>query len=447
MIAKMATRRALLANPCAAPPVGIAHDAPVRGVLGSPLPTLRSRLPQPQMSETPSSQPTPPLTEAIAAARARLAPYWIHSPPLFVVTTAGDEPSQLCFIEPALADRVILLAFWQTTSLPARAQAPAIARWQAAYAPSGFLTVGIHTPEFEFARERAHVAAAAAALGIRYPIALDQDGAIARALAVERWPHLVLLDRDGEVVFERAASGPGASATEEGAEAEAEAEAAIRAALLTGRPGLALPPAMAAAPPAEAPSGASRGRPAPDVTTMRAAAPLSPDLACGFLRGRSGNRESRLDATGGVVECAAETRRASDVPYLAGRWRATRESWVAVPAPGHPSRLLLRCRAGEVHAILGPHDTEPASVAILLAGRPLPPALYGRDVVLAPDSTDPAAGEVSRTRPVAAPGLLHLVTSPSGSGPLDLELVVAERPVAIYGFRFAHPHAPQPGRG
>ena len=386
------------------------------------------------MSETPSSPaPGPGLPEEIAAARARLARYWIHSPPLFVATAAGDEPSQLCFLEPALADRVILLHFWQTTSLRARAQVATIVRWQAAYGARGFLAIGVHTPEFEFARERAHVLAEAAALGIRYPIALDQDGAMAGALGVERWPQLVLLDRHGEVVFEK---GPADGADE--SSTAGEAEAAIRTALLAGGPGTALPAAVAAAPLVE-----SDGRDAgdrPEGVAPQTAAPVTPDLPGGFLRGTLGNRDSRLDATGGVVDCGAEGRRASDVIYLAGRWRATRESWVAVPAPGNPSRLLVRCRAGEVHAILGRDEASPATVTVRLAGRPVPPAMHGRDLTLA---ADPGAGEASRTRPITAPGLLHLVTSPDAIGPLEIELVIAEQPVHVYGVRFA-PHRRTP---
>jgi hypothetical protein len=378
------------------------------------------------LSENPASH------AALAAARAKLAPYWLHSPPLFVATGGGEEPSQLCFLEPALADRVVLLAFWQSTSLLARAQAAMVARWQAAYGARGFLAVGIHTPEFEFARARAHVAAEAAAVGIRYPVALDQDGAMARALAVERWPHLVLLDPQGEVVFEHTAvSGVG-----EGALAGA-AEPAIRAALLASRPGMALPPPVSGAPP-PVDAGGTGVEAAPG--SAAAVAPVSPDLPCGFLRGSLGNRESRLAATGGVVDCALEHRRASDVLYLAGRWQATRESWLAVPARGNPSRLLVRCRAGEVHAILGPHTlSDQAEVTVHLGGRPVPPAMHGPDLTLVPD---PGAGTASRTRPISSPGLLHLL-SVEEMGPLDLELVVAERPAHVYGLRFGPPR-PRP---
>jgi hypothetical protein len=59
----------------------------------------------------------------------------------------------------------------------------------------------VHSPEFAFERVPKNVRAAVRKLGIRYPVALDNDFATWRAYANEYWPAKYLIDRTGRVRY------------------------------------------------------------------------------------------------------------------------------------------------------------------------------------------------------------------------------------------------------
>ena len=61
------------------------------------------------------------------------------------------------------------------------------------------MVVGVHTPEFAFEHVVSNVRAQAAALGVRYPVAIDDDYATWNAYDNEYWPADYLIDAQGIV--------------------------------------------------------------------------------------------------------------------------------------------------------------------------------------------------------------------------------------------------------
>jgi Thioredoxin like C-terminal domain len=59
----------------------------------------------------------------------------------------------------------------------------------------------VHAPEFAFERVPSNVRTAVRKLGIRYPVALDNDFATWTAYANEYWPAKYLIDRQGRVRY------------------------------------------------------------------------------------------------------------------------------------------------------------------------------------------------------------------------------------------------------
>ena len=89
----------------------------------------------------------------------------------------------------ALRDKaVVLIDFWDYTCVNCIRTLPYVVAWNKRYAQSGLVVVGVHAPEFSFAREGSHVAEAAARFGLEYPIALDNEYAIWRAYSNRFWP-------------------------------------------------------------------------------------------------------------------------------------------------------------------------------------------------------------------------------------------------------------------
>ena len=59
--------------------------------------------------------------------------------------------------------------------------------------------IGVHAPEFEFEKNVDNVRRAARDMKVNYPIAIDNDYAIWRALKNEYWPALYFVDAQGKI--------------------------------------------------------------------------------------------------------------------------------------------------------------------------------------------------------------------------------------------------------
>jgi cytochrome c biogenesis protein CcdA/thiol-disulfide isomerase/thioredoxin len=111
---------------------------------------------------------------------------WINSEPLTVRGLRG---------------KVVLIDFWTYSCINCLRTLPHIKAWDRAYRDDGLAIIGVHSPEFAFERVPGNVRTAVRRLGIRYPVALDNDFATWRAYANEYWPAKYLIDRNGRVRY------------------------------------------------------------------------------------------------------------------------------------------------------------------------------------------------------------------------------------------------------
>ncbi len=83
-------------------------------------------------------------------------------------------------------------------------------RWDERYRDDGFEIVGVHAPEFAYEADVANIEAAAADLGVTWPIALDPDKRTFHFWQEGprgHWPRIYLLDRDGHVRYDHIGEG------------------------------------------------------------------------------------------------------------------------------------------------------------------------------------------------------------------------------------------------
>jgi hypothetical protein len=92
---------------------------------------------------------------------------------------------------------VPLVWFWDYCSLNALRALPYLQEWHRRYSELGLKTIGVHSPQFDFGRERSPVEHAAGRLGIEFPVALDSAYQTWRLYGNEVWPALYLGDRRG----------------------------------------------------------------------------------------------------------------------------------------------------------------------------------------------------------------------------------------------------------
>src|SRR5215216_7576934 len=117
---------------------------------------------------------------------------WVNSAPL---TAEG------------LRGKVVLVDFWEYTCINWIRTLPFIKAWNRDYAALGLVVVGVHAPEFEFGKQAENIDRGIRDHGLTYPIAIDNQFAIWRALGNDAWPAKYLFDAQGRLVKRWAGEG------------------------------------------------------------------------------------------------------------------------------------------------------------------------------------------------------------------------------------------------
>jgi thiol-disulfide isomerase/thioredoxin len=310
-----------------------------------------------------------------------------------------------------LRGRVAMIDFWDYTCLGCLRAIPYLIAWYERYPADAFAVVGVHTPEFRFARTRALVERAAADLGIRYPVLLDNERRTWEQYAARAWPTRVLVDPDG-YVRHRA----------EGVATFRESERALRRLLHEHNPEMPMPRPQDAIRPDDE-SGVGRYR-------------ATPDLYVGYERGALGNPMGYAAASPMVYDLPRAYARREPYFYAGGIWRAGPESFAFAGQDG--GQIALPYTADGVSAVLSP-SADPVEVALNLRrtdapprvdllqdGAPLTPVNAGRDVLY-----DDGVSYLM----VERPRLYELVRNPA-LGSHELELTVRAHGLALYSFTF-----------
>src|ERR1700691_6259858 len=113
------------------------------------------------------------------------------------LTPPGAKPLSL----KALRGKVVLVDFWPYSCINCERSLPHVEAWYKEYAKDGLVVVGVHTPEFAFEHVVSNVRAQAAALGVRYPVAIDDNYGTWDAYSNQYWPADYLIDASGDVRY------------------------------------------------------------------------------------------------------------------------------------------------------------------------------------------------------------------------------------------------------
>lgn len=262
---------------------------------------------------------------------------WLQSPPL---------------AEADLRGKVVLINFWTYTCINWLRSLPRVRAWDAKYRRHGLVTIGVHTPEFDFEKDLANVRRAVAALGVAHPVAVDSDAAIWRAFGNAYWPALYFVDARGRIRHHHFGEG-----------AENTSEQVIRGLL------------------SEAGAG-DLGRELASTDGHGIEAPA--DWAhLGSQENYLGHERTLGFSPAGAIVVdrpkvyTASAALALDAWSLEGRWTMTR-SFVALDEPG--GRLTYRFHARDLHLVMSPASAGlPLRFRVRLEGQ-APQADHGLDV-------------------------------------------------------------------
>src|SRR6478752_6935196 len=109
---------------------------------------------------------------------------WINSPPL---TADG------------LRGHVVVIDFWTYSCINCLRALPYVKAWYEKYRDKGLVVIGIHAPEFAFEKDLSNVRREVRALGVTYPVAVDNDYRLWRAFGNEYWPAHYFVDASGNI--------------------------------------------------------------------------------------------------------------------------------------------------------------------------------------------------------------------------------------------------------
>ncbi|HKV55997.1 MAG TPA: redoxin family protein [Candidatus Binataceae bacterium] len=333
--------------------------------------------------EVPSRTPAPPISAKV----------WFNSAPLTAAQLHG---------------KVVLIDFWEYTCINCIRTFPYLRRWNELYAPAGLLIIGVHTPEFEFAKNPANVANAVKRFGFTFPVAVDSDYTIWNAFHNVAWPADYLIDKDGRIAYMHLGEGD-----------YGDTELEIRKLLKEANPKLDFAAAKYAIP-----GDANADM---DASVCRRA---TPETYLGFARsGPSMANPGGEDQTQEVHYVAP-----ADLPIdnfaLDGDWRAGDEYVRHIRSSDRQQDALrLHYQAKAVYLVAGSDDRSPKQLYVMQDGKPLPREAWGVDV---------RAGSDGRPYiPLAGKRMYYVVNNPA-FGEHTLALSTDASDVSLYSFTFGN---------
>jgi thiol-disulfide isomerase/thioredoxin len=110
-------------------------------------------------------------------------------------------------IHDLIGKKVVLVDFWTYSCINCQRTLPYLNAWYDKYKDKGLEIIGIHTPEFDFEKDRSNVQEAIEKYGIKYPVVQDNDFGTWRAYGNRYWPHKYLIDLTGAIVYDHIGEG------------------------------------------------------------------------------------------------------------------------------------------------------------------------------------------------------------------------------------------------
>lgn len=107
----------------------------------------------------------------------------------------------------ALKGKVVVIDFWTYSCINCLRSIPYVKAWDERYRKDGLVVIGVHAPEFAFEHDARNVAKAVKDLGIRYPVVMDNDWKLWRALQNNYWPAHYFIDAQGRVRYHHFGEG------------------------------------------------------------------------------------------------------------------------------------------------------------------------------------------------------------------------------------------------
>lgn len=249
-------------------------------------------------------------------------------------------------------NRIILIDFWTYSCVNCLRTLPFLKKWHEKYSSLGLTIIGVHTPEFEFEKDKNNVENFLKKEKIDYPVVMDNDYKIWHSFANKFWPRKYLIDPKGIIRLDHAGEG-----------AYEETESRIQELLKT-----------------------VSSQPLPNIESEHqhikpgaVCYPMTAELYAGYYRGRF-EQEIKQDQPKNYQ--APETEEYQDgVNYLEGEWVVKNEFLQHARSTSEPADFAaIRYHGLEVNAVLKGGEVERYKIFVTRDGKPLEKQFSGKDI-------------------------------------------------------------------
>jgi thiol-disulfide isomerase/thioredoxin len=244
--------------------------------------------------------------------------------------------------------KIILVDFWTYSCINCIRTLPHLTDWDEKYRKDGLAIVGVHTPEFDFEKEKENVEKALSDFNIKYPVVMDSDYKIWNLYSNHFWPRKLIVGTDGKIAYDHAGEG-GYAETESAIQKLLKLEDATGEISEEGSGGICYP--------------------------------MTPELYLGYERGVLGNKQGfQYDSAANyVIEKAGDRDRF----YLRGSWLAKKEYIEhAVQTNEFVDFIQLNFSGLSVNIVLSSKDKKPYEILVTFEDKPMESGIAGHDIII-----------------------------------------------------------------
>jgi hypothetical protein len=291
------------------------------------------------------------------------------------------------------------LLFWDYTSENSLRTLQYVKEWDRRYRSLGLTAIGIHSPEYSFARDAHRIEEAVQASRISFPVATDNTRIMRDSFRVSEFPTVVLIDRDGNIYF----THPGEGGFDQ---TERAIQTLLHEAGYRGELPLLLDYMLDSA------------------LDQQIYLKASPEIRTSYLYGGLGNVEGynpELPADYNDPFIYVEGKF-----YAEGRWIAKADSFVYDGEP-HQGYLIVRYNGKKVNAVVS-SESAGARFEILRDGVSIDNKICGRDILTSTDGTT--------TVDAGTPQLVNIILD-TLFGDHIIKMIPSERGTAVYSLIFS----------
>jgi len=256
----------------------------------------------------------------------------------------NSEPLKLA--ELLKEGKIVLVDFWTYSCINCIRTLPHLVNWDEKYRKDGLVIVGVHTPEFDFEKEKVNVEKALKDFNIKYPVVMDSDYKIWNLYSNHYWPRKLIINKDGKIIYDHAGEG-NYSETEEVVRKLLNVEGAKEMKQDNGTGGICYP--------------------------------MTPELYLGYERGILGNEQGY--AYDSVSDYNFKDAKKKDIFYLEGKWLSKKEYLEhVVNSPEFEDFIQLNFSGLSVNIVLSSKDQKSYEILVTLEDKPLEQGIAGKDI-------------------------------------------------------------------